>query len=215
MKYFLISDSTIVKCTSSNIAMGTVSADAASQILPGPFLGRLENGSLSLSKVFSLIPDPQEGFMSGFTAAENGSFAYVDVWDPTLYEILIPVPSRLYSSLLDKSQYPLAGLRFAVKDLMPVKGIPTGGGSKQYLKLYRTPAATTTPAIQQLIDLGAVLVGKTKLTVFAFGAWPWQTDDFAVSQILRNFRSSVIGRMLLIGGGKKSSTPGTLVQTDT
>jgi hypothetical protein len=63
---------------------------------------------------------------------------------------------------------------------MPVQGILTGGGSKQYLKLYNNPAVATTPSIQQLIDLGAVLVGKTKLMVFSFGAWPWQTDDFVV-----------------------------------
>jgi hypothetical protein len=90
-------------CTSNSIAIGNVSDEVISEIFPGPLLGRFGVDGLSLSKVFALIPDPQEGFMSGFTAADVGSLIYVDVWDPTQYEILIPVPSRLYSSLLDKS----------------------------------------------------------------------------------------------------------------
>lgn len=157
-------------------------------IPPGPYfaaLGGCGASPFSLRKAYALFPDLQEAFMNGFTANDDGSYSYVNVWDPAQYGLMVPVPSKLYSKLLDTSRYPLAGYRFAVKDLMPVQGIVTGGGSRAMLRVYNSPAAATAPAIQQLIDLGATLVGKTKLTVFAFGAWPYQTDDFAVSTLVQ------------------------------
>ncbi len=163
-------------------------ASSANEVLPGPFLasiGANTSGRFTLRKVFALVPDVQQAFMSGFTLSDDGSFAYAHVWDSAQYGLMIPVPSRLYSSTLDEVKYPLAGLRFATKDLMPVSGVLTSGGSREMLRLYDIRDNATTPAVQHLIDLGAVLVGKTKLTVFAFGAWPYQTDDFAVSDILR------------------------------
>ena len=157
-------------------------------IAPGPYfatLGGCAETSFSLRKVFALIPDLQEAFMNGFTTNDDGSYSYINIWEPAQYGLMVPVPSRLYSRLLDKSRYPLAGYRFAVKDLMPVRGIVTSGGSRAMLRVYNTPAAVTAPAIEQLVDLGATLVGKTKLTVFAFGAWPYQTDDFAVCTLIQ------------------------------
>ncbi|KAH9887763.1 amidase signature enzyme [Xylariomycetidae sp. FL2044] len=164
--------------------MTILKAADAEDVPPGPYIasfGGPKPQDLHLSRVYALVADPQEAYMQGCTANGDGSFAAVDIWDPARSEFLIPVPSRLYWSKLDRTQYPLAGLRFAVKDLMPMRGLRTSGGSRAYLRLHGTPAADTTPAVQQLIDLGAVPVGKTKLTVFAFGAWPWQTDDFAYS----------------------------------
>ncbi|KAJ9131342.1 Amidase family protein [Pleurostoma richardsiae] len=163
----------------------TVISVPSMAIVPGPYLASMsaDDGScsFSLSKVYALFVDLQEAFMSSFTANDDGSFSYANLWDAAQYGLLVPVPSKLYHSTLDKIRYPLAGLRFAVKDLMPIAGILTSGGSREMLRLYDTPDENTAPAIQQLLDLGAVPIGKTKLTVFAFGAWPYQTDDFPYS----------------------------------
>ncbi|KAH3680011.1 hypothetical protein WICPIJ_008455, partial [Wickerhamomyces pijperi] len=75
----------------------------------------------------------------------------------------IAVPSRLYYTPTDEQ--PLAGFRIGVKDLYDIAGIKTGGSSRHYYDVY-DPANATCPSIQRLIDLGAVIVGKLKLTQF-------------------------------------------------
>jgi hypothetical protein len=62
----------------------------------------------------------------------------------------------------------LSGYRVAIKDLYDIKGIKTSGGSRDYFKLY--PEATENAySVQKLIDLGAIIVGKVKLSQFANG----------------------------------------------
>jgi amidase len=55
---------------------------------------------------------------------------------------------------------PLAGLTFAVKDLIDVAGVPTGGGNPDW---ERTHAVPTRHAwiVQRLLDAGASVIGKT------------------------------------------------------
>jgi amidase len=55
---------------------------------------------------------------------------------------------------------PLAGLRFAAKDLFDVAGRVTGGGNPDWLASH-PPAARTATVIQALVDAGATLIGKT------------------------------------------------------
>jgi len=55
---------------------------------------------------------------------------------------------------------PLAGLKFAVKDIYDVAGHKTGFGNPDWLRTHE-PAARTAPAVQALLDAGARLVGKT------------------------------------------------------
>ncbi len=55
---------------------------------------------------------------------------------------------------------PLAGLTFAVKDLIDVAGVPTGGGNPDWPRIYPTPAHHA-PLVQRLLDAGASIVGKT------------------------------------------------------
>ncbi|OMP84319.1 Amidase 1 [Diplodia seriata] len=81
----------------------------------------------------------------------------------------IAVPSRLYYT--PSASQPLAGLRFAVKDIFHVKGLKTSGGSRAYYETYDAQH-TTAISIQRLLDLGAVLVGKTGLAQFANGDQP-------------------------------------------
>jgi allophanate hydrolase len=60
---------------------------------------------------------------------------------------------------------PLWGVPFAVKDSIDVAGLPTTAACPG----YRREVAATAPAVQRLLDAGAVLVGKTNLDQFATG----------------------------------------------
>jgi aspartyl-tRNA(Asn)/glutamyl-tRNA(Gln) amidotransferase subunit A len=68
---------------------------------------------------------------------------------------------------------PLQGRRLLVKDLFDTAGIRTTYGSRIYAD--HVPARTA-PAVQRLVDAGAVLVGKANLHEFAWGVTsqnPW------------------------------------------
>lgn len=78
--------------------------------------------------------------------------------------LCVAVPSRLYfTPTLDN---PLAGLRLAIKDVFHLKGVPTTYGNKAYARLYGKQQANSA-AVQDAIDKGAVIVGKTKTAEFA------------------------------------------------
>ena len=85
----------------------------------------------------------------------------------------IALPSRLYWG---GSEKPLAGLRFAVKDSVALKGLKTGFGSQAWSDLASVER-TTAPAIKLLLEAGAVLVGKLKTTEFAEGVDPCEWID--------------------------------------
>jgi amidase len=55
---------------------------------------------------------------------------------------------------------PLAGLGFAVKDLIDVAGVPTGGGNPDWPRFAPTPTKHAW-VVQTLLDAGASVVGKT------------------------------------------------------
>jgi amidase len=55
---------------------------------------------------------------------------------------------------------PLAGLRFAAKDLFDVAGHPTGGGNPDWARARPVPTRHAW-VVQRLLDAGATLVGKT------------------------------------------------------
>jgi Asp-tRNA(Asn)/Glu-tRNA(Gln) amidotransferase A subunit family amidase len=82
----------------------------------------------------------------------------------------VAVPSRLK---FRSSTLPLAGLRVAVKDNFHLKGIKTSLCNRAYYEIYPPPSATAF-CIQQLIDLGAIVLGKTKLN--SFGTWEEPTE---------------------------------------
>ena len=62
---------------------------------------------------------------------------------------------------------PLSDLRFAVKDLLDVKGFVTGCGNPEWLQTHN-PASNTAPAVQLLLDAGATLIGKTHTDELAY-----------------------------------------------
>ncbi|KAI8169014.1 Amidase 1 [Colletotrichum sp. SAR 10_70] len=80
--------------------------------------------------------------------------------------LAIAVPSRLYYKATPEK--PLAGVRLGVKDIYDIVGIKTGNGNRAWYNLY-PPSNRTAPAVQSLIDAGAVVIGKVKTAQFANG----------------------------------------------
>lgn len=62
---------------------------------------------------------------------------------------------------------PLAGLRFAVKDLIDVAGHVTGGGNPDWAK-DQSPALADAPVVAALLEAAATLIGKTVTDELAF-----------------------------------------------
>jgi amidase len=65
------------------------------------------------------------------------------------------------------SQGPLEGLRFGAKDIYDVMGHKTGFGSPDWLRTHEA-ASRTAPIVQQLLDAGADMVGKTHTDELTF-----------------------------------------------
>jgi Asp-tRNA(Asn)/Glu-tRNA(Gln) amidotransferase A subunit family amidase len=66
-------------------------------------------------------------------------------------------------------------LRVAIKDNIDIAGVKTFASSRAYGELYGI-ASTSARAVQKLLDLGAVIVGKTGMSQFADAEDP--TGDF-------------------------------------
>ena len=90
----------------------------------------------------------------------------------------VGVPSRLYFPEASPEK-PLSGVRFSISDAMSLKGVPTTMSSRAWSSLYPSGSSSTAAYARKLIDLGAVIVGKTKVSQLASGAeWvdekaPW------------------------------------------
>lgn len=59
-------------------------------------------------------------------------------------------------------------MRIGIKDIFDVAGTKRGCGSRAYFDLY-PEKNTTAPAVQRIIDAGAIIVGKMKTSQFANG----------------------------------------------
>ncbi|RAL00203.1 amidase signature enzyme [Aspergillus ibericus CBS 121593] len=128
-------------------------------IHPGPYF--LTNGLLQ--EVWRLYPDTNGAFLEAVEPGQTSPFLHLSLTHAGTSDIA--VTSRLRSS---QSTLPLAGLRVAVKDNIHLQGLKTSLGNRAYHKLS-APQQTTAGCIQQLINLGATIVGKTKLN--SFGVW--------------------------------------------
>lgn len=90
----------------------------------------------------------------------------------------IAVPSRLYHPR-PSPRKPLSGIRISINDFMSLNGTQSSLSSRAWASLYSSAAATTAEFAQKLIDLGAVIVGKTKASQLGTGVeWvdeqaPW------------------------------------------
>ncbi|GKT82301.1 glutamyl-tRNA subunit A [Colletotrichum tofieldiae] len=140
----------------------------ASLSLPkGPYFVSAHTGNIF--KAYRLYDDDNLAFVQGVVSDEKDGFNTLSAVTENVMAKSIAVPSRLYYTMTDKK--PLAGLRFGVKDIFHVKGVSTSGGNRAYFYLYGRQNHTA-PAVQRLIDLGAVLVGKMGTVQFANGDRP-------------------------------------------
>ncbi|KAH6640321.1 amidase signature domain-containing protein [Chaetomium tenue] len=87
----------------------------------------------------------------------------------------VAVPSRLY--YCPSPAKPLAGVRIGIKDNFRLAGTKSAVGNRAFLNTYDQDEETAA-FIKTLIDLGAVIVGKTKMTAFASGEKPIDWFDF-------------------------------------
>ena len=144
-------------------------------LAPGPYTAVMSKDKVSLLDTYRLYPDTYRDFVTGMYPSNDGSGSFMPLQSMSsgLWAPLVPVPSRIQAW---GDPRPLAGKRVAVKDIFDVKGLQTSAGSQAWIET--TPLANrTAPAIQRLVDLGAVLVGKQKLAQFASGANPWDWTD--------------------------------------
>lgn len=85
----------------------------------------------------------------------------------------IAVPSRLYHK--ESPEKPFAGARTALKDIFRLEGVKTTMMSRSYTELFG-PDTGSAEYVRKLLSLGAVIVGKTKMTQFASSDEP--TDQW-------------------------------------
>ncbi|PNP57003.1 hypothetical protein THARTR1_02845 [Trichoderma harzianum] len=119
---------------------------------------------------FGVIPNSINGSDDGYEAlsslSDNGSSKS------------IAVPSRLYHAA-PSIRKPLSGVRISVTDAASLKGVQTTLSSRSWSQLYGTEASETAKFVQKLVDMGAIIVGKTKSSQLDSGrewvdvAAPW------------------------------------------
>lgn len=80
----------------------------------------------------------------------------------------IAVPSRLYHAA-PSIRKPLSGVRISITDAASLKGVRTTLSSRAWTELHETEANETAEFVQRLIDMGAIIVGKTKSSQFDSG----------------------------------------------
>ncbi|EEU34049.1 uncharacterized protein NECHADRAFT_50177 [Fusarium vanettenii 77-13-4] len=116
-------------------------------------------------QAYRLYADVQGAFSESSILNQDGSYSVLPANLPG-HSLAVAVPSRLYYTRTTKK--PLAGVRLGIKDIFNVQGLKTSNGNRAWYNLY--PAANrTAPAVQNLLDAGAVIVGKMKTSQFANG----------------------------------------------
>lgn len=99
---------------------------------------------------------------------DPGRFRPLNALTPDGAHNAIPVPSRLYQKPPNPDR-PLSNVRVTIPDTMSLKGVHTTLSSKAWSSLHPTASTSTAQLAQKLIDLGAVIVGKTKTSQFDVG----------------------------------------------
>ncbi|KAK7413375.1 hypothetical protein QQX98_007752 [Neonectria punicea] len=131
---------------------------------PGPYFVHKQTGDMY--QAYRLYPDVNQAFIQSSYQDPSGTHHPLRAASHSAGGLTIAVPSRLhFSPTKDK---PLAGVRIAVKYLYDLKGLKTSGGSRALFEISSVKNKTAA-AVQKLINAGAVIIGKNKLSEFAFG----------------------------------------------
>ncbi|KUJ06160.1 amidase signature enzyme [Mollisia scopiformis] len=125
---------------------------ASKKLLDGPYFSSNEG----LFRLWKLFPDSQSAFVASL---------YMNASIPEAApNLAIAVPSQLYYP--PSANKHLNGLRVTIKDNINIARVKTFTSSKAYGELYGS-VSQSAPAIQRLLDLGVVIVGKTGMSQFA------------------------------------------------
>jgi hypothetical protein len=130
----------------------------------GPYFIDVETGSAY--KAYRLYEDFSQTFTQSLLQKPDGSFQPLSAQVAAAGTLTVGVPSRLYFT--KTKEQPLAGVRVGVKDIYHLKGVKSSYGNRAYYHFY-PPNTVTAPAIQRLIDAGAVIVGLQTPSQFANG----------------------------------------------
>lgn len=133
----------------------------------GPYFINIFSGEVH--QAYRLYEDFAGAFLEPLIQQPDGKFQTLSAHVQSSSSLTIGVPSRLYFTRT--AEKPLAGVRVGVKDLYDLAGVKSSRGNRAWYGLY-PPSNVTAPAIQNLIDAGAVIVGTQKLSQFANGENP-------------------------------------------
>jgi Asp-tRNA(Asn)/Glu-tRNA(Gln) amidotransferase A subunit family amidase len=150
---------------------GSSAISNISTLAPGPYFADVTPSTISIYKAYRTYPDTANSFYYGVIPTPEGDFQVVSTSSPsTDGRATIAVPSRLYYASPSEAK-PLSGVRLGVKDIYNLAGLKTSMGNRAWFRFY-PPANETAPCIQYLIDLGAIVIGKTRTSQFANGEAP-------------------------------------------
>ncbi|KAF2111070.1 amidase signature domain-containing protein [Lophiotrema nucula] len=149
----------------------TIFSESCSDLPAGPYFLSVSGNSYGVYKAYRLYTDSSFAFYYGLVDDQEGGYKIMAGTSPaTDGAASIAVPSRLYYAA-PTAEKPLSGVRLGVKDLYHIKGLKTSMGNRAWFHLY-PPANDTAVSVQRLIDLGAIVVGKTRTSQFANGEAP-------------------------------------------
>ena len=132
----------------------------------------------------------------------SGSFSALAFLHPVGIWKHVAVPSRLYTSpTIDK---PLAGKRIINKDNYRLAGVKTTLSSRPYEATYG-PDQETAEFVKCLLALGAVVVGKSKMSAFASSEAP--TDQWVDFHAPFNPRGDGYKNQLVAATGQQQRFP--------
>ena len=122
-------------------------------LAPGPYF---INAAGEVYEAWRLFSDVQGAFLESAISNGDGTFSVLPAATVGQKQA-IAVPSRLYYT--KTAEKPLAGVRIGIKDIYDIKGLRTSNGNRAWYWFY-PPANNTAPPVQNLIDAGAIIVGK-------------------------------------------------------
>ncbi|KAF4345754.1 glutamyl-tRNA(Gln) amidotransferase subunit A [Fusarium beomiforme] len=170
---YIKSDSQLTKINSSKYNVSEVYTGKDS-VPAGPYFVHRYTGNVY--QAYRLYVDTSQAFIQSTYQDPSGTHHPLRAATLSAGGLTIAVPSRLYFT--PTKEKPLAGLRLAVKDLYDLKGVKTSGGNRALYEMSKVKTKTAV-SVQKLIDAGAVVVGKNKMSEFAFaGAYVTEHIDY-------------------------------------
>ncbi|KAF4971550.1 hypothetical protein FZEAL_9834 [Fusarium zealandicum] len=146
-------------------------SDNENSTAPGPYFVQSSTGDVY--QAYRLYDDTNQAFIQSSYQDPSGTHHPLRAASFAAGGLTIAVPSRLYfTPTQDK---PLAGVRISIKDLFDLEGLKTSGGSRALYEMSDIKTKTAV-GVQKLIDAGAIVIGKNKLSQFAM-AGPYAPEN--------------------------------------